>query len=52
MKMKKLLKSAGLFAVLGFVFNFISDRIADSEDEEFREDVDTRLKKLEEKNED
>ncbi len=50
--MKKVLKSAGLFAILGFIFNFISDRIADSEDEEFREDVEARLEALEEKNED
>lgn len=50
--MKRWLKSAGLFAAIGFIFNFISDRIADSEDEEFREDIETRLKKLEEKNED
>lgn len=52
MKIKKLLKSAGLFAMLGFIFNCISDKIANDEEELFRKDVEERLEALEEKNED
>ena len=50
--MKKVLKSAGLFAILGFIFNFISDKIADNEEEEFRQNVEARLEALEKEEED